>query len=85
VIKVGQVPTTGSSITQEDMSVFCSKAYVAIYKEDPVAEIIPGSRYLRWYYPDPGPETKKYKKTGVCIVHKADARYTQYSVLKSKI
>ena len=85
VIKVGQVPTAGASITQDDMSAFCSKAYRSIYKEEPLQEIVPGSRYLRWYYPDPGAETKKYKKTGVCIVHKSDSKYSVYSVLKTKI
>lgn len=85
VIKVGQVPSVGTSITQDDMSAFCSKAYRSIYKQDPVSVITPGSRYLRWYFPDPGAETKKYKKTGVCIVHKSDAKYSVFSVLKSKI
>jgi hypothetical protein len=85
VIKVGQVPTAGTSITQEDMSAYCSKAYRSIYKSEPLVEIKPGSRYLRWFFPDPGAETKKYKKQGICIVHKSDSKYSVYSVLKSKI
>lgn len=85
VIKIGQVPAAGSSLTQDDMSAYCSAAYKAVYKEEPPQEISNGARYLRWFFPDPGAETRKYKNTGVCIVHKSNADYTVYSVVKSKI
>ena len=85
VIKVGQVPSANATLTQGDVDAFCSAAYVAIYKSKPVEVIKAGARYLRWFYPDPGIETAKYKKLGICIVHKSDTKYSVFSVLNSKI
>lgn len=85
VIKVGQVPSSGSTLSQDDMSVYCSAAYRKLYNEDPPQAIADGARYLRWFFPDPGAETKKYKKTGICLVHQSNSEYSVYSVLKSKI
>jgi hypothetical protein len=85
VIKVGQVPSAGSSLTQDDMSEYCRAAYRKLYNEEAPQTISDGAIYLRWFFPDPGAETKKYKKTGICLVHQSNSVYSVYSVLKSKI
>ena len=85
VIKAGQVPSEGALLTQEDMSAYCTAAYLKKFGKEAPYEISEGAIYLRWYFPDAGLETKKYKKKGICIVHKSDANYSVYSVLKSKL
>lgn len=85
VIKTGQVPAASGTLTQEDMSTYCSAAYSKKFGKAAPSEITEGAIYLRWFFPDAGLESKKYKNQGVCIVHKSDSNYSVYSVLKSKL
>lgn len=85
VIKVGQVSSANATLTQDDMSAYCSAAYKSKYGVEPPSAIANNAIYLRWFFPDAGIETKKYKKKGICLVHKSDENYSVYSVLKAKL
>lgn len=85
VIRTGQVPAKSGVLTQEDMSAYCGAAFSKKFGKAAPSEITEGAIYLRWFFPDAGLETKKYKNQGVCIAHKSDSNYSVYSVLKAKL
>ena len=85
VIKAGQVSSTNSTLTQGDMSAYCSAAYKKKFGVEAPSSITNNAIYLRWFFPDAGIETKKYKKKGICLVHKSDQNYSVYSVMRGKI
>jgi hypothetical protein len=85
VIKAAQVPSSNSLLTQDEMSAYCSAAYNKKFGVPAPTSIANNAIYLRWYFPDAGVETRKYKKKGICLVHKSDANYSVYSVLRKKL
>lgn len=85
VIRAAQVSTPNSLPTQDEMSSFCSAAYKSKFGFAPPSAIADNAIYLRWFFPDAGLEAKKYKKKGICLVHKSDANYSIYSVLREKL
>jgi len=51
------------------VSAHCQKVYQDRFGVEPPAIVSPGATYLRWFYPDPGQERRRYGGTTVCYVH----------------
>jgi hypothetical protein len=85
VIKSAQVPSSNALLTQDDMDNYCSAAYRNKFGKPAPTSITKRAVYLRWFFPDAGVEARKYKKKGICLVHKSDSNYSVYSVLRKKL
>ena len=53
----------------------CQKVYRDRFGVEPPAIVSPGATYLRWFYPDPGEERRRYGGATVCYVHKGYQYY----------
>ena len=84
VIKVGMAPSTHTSLTDDELNNFCGPAYFDMFGADAPSDISAGAVYLRWYYPDPGAETRIYGRKTICLVHTSDLKYSPYALTKLK-
>ena len=57
------------------VSAHCQKVYRDRFGVEPPAIATPGATYLRWFYPDPGEERRRYGGATVCYVHQGYQSY----------
>lgn len=57
------------------VSAHCQKVYQDRFGVEPPSIATPGATYLRWFYPDPGEERRRYAGTTVCYVHQGYQSY----------
>lgn len=84
VIKAGLAPSTHTALTDDELYSFCGPAYFEKFGADAPSDISAGAVYLRWFYPDPGAETKKFGRKTICLVHTSDSKYANYTLNKLK-
>lgn len=57
------------------VNAYCQKVYQDRFGVEPPAIVSPGATYLRWFYPDPGEERRRYGGATVCYVHQGYQYY----------
>ena len=57
------------------VSTHCQKVYQDRFGVEPPSIATPGASYLRWFYPDPGEERRRYGGATVCYVHQGYQSY----------
>lgn len=57
------------------VNAYCQKVYQDRFGVEPPAIFSPGATYLRWFYPDPGEERRRYGGATVCYVHQGYQSY----------
>lgn len=87
VIWKGKIKTSSSknAPTEAEVSRTCDFHYENVMGYSAPSEIISDTPYLRWFYADPGAETKKYGSTVVCLIHLADDTYTNFLPVKGSL
>lgn len=72
---VQALESIADQLNTQIVSAHCQKVYRDRFGVEPPSIAIPGATYLRWFYPDPGQERRRYGGTTVCYVHQGLAIY----------
>ena len=87
VIYADAVPSGNATPSDEEVVQLCELKYIEYFDKAPPtsASATAGTTYLRWFYPDVGPESKKYPGRVICYVHQADINLQIYSLLTTRL